>query len=350
MAEDVVLRSESPNGNAEAVVEDDGRVVYLYQYFHEGTGQALRATWVRNRLPAPPDVSREDMEKGDAPLMPARFCARPEAGAPLDPTRCRLVWLPDGNGVALFEGPDVLACTVPWQGHEDCPGYARDVVADAPFAWRFEQSGPIATRFKDAQRYWDSWDSKLAWEQRRKAVRQALGQALGRETTYFEDAQDWPPQGLGAWESDRAVVIATVGMSQRPMPGVELSAREPRPLRRVELALAVPHGTPDVLRERIAGFLTLASELPWRRYSWLGHGHTIPSDAFKGTTYAGVLVASGAKYGAPVPLPDVDGDPVTLLWLVPVTADELQRARGAAADGFLLQVEQPRPFTAEAAS
>jgi hypothetical protein len=139
-------------------------------------------------------------------------------------------------------------------------------------------------------------------------------------------------------------------MSQRPMPGVELAHEEPRPLRRVELAVALPHGASDWLRERVGGFLTLASELPWSRYAWLGHGHTIPADAFKGTDYAGVLVASSAKYGAPVPLPEVDGDPVTLLWLVPVTADELARGRGTGADAVLAAIEQPRAFATEARS
>ncbi|MEW5741630.1 MAG: suppressor of fused domain protein [Myxococcota bacterium] len=344
MAEDVVLRSESPNGNAEAVVEDDGRAVYLYQYFPEGLGQELRATWVRNRVAAPAEVVRADMEQGLAPLMPARFCAHPQGAPAVDPTRAKLVWLPDGNGVALFEGPDVVACTVPWHGRKDCPGYARDAVGQAPFAWRLEQADEIAARFRAAQRYWDSWESRVTWEEKRRAVREALERSLGPQQSYREEAVAWPPLGLGVFQSDRAVTVATVGMSQRPMPAVELAHAEPRLWRRVELAVALPHGASELLRERVADLLTLASELPWQRYTWLGHGHTVPADAFKGTPFTGVLVASSAKFAGPVPLPEVDGDPVTLLWLVPVTAEELTKVRGGAADGFLAGVQQPRPF------
>lgn len=344
MAEDVVLRSESPNGNAEAVVEDDGRTVYLYQYFPEGLGQELRASWVRNRLPAPAEVVREDMQQGLAPLMPARFCSHPQGAPPVDPTRAKLVWLPDGNGVALFEGPDVVACTVPWQGKQDCPGFARDAVGQAPFAWQLEPDTELARRFKAAQRYWDSWESPLTWEEKRRAVREAMARTLGAQQEYKEERVAWPPLGVGVFQSDRAVTVATVGMSQRPMPGVELAHVDPRLQRRVELAVALPHGASELMRERVAGLLVLASELPWSRYTWLGHGHTVPADAFKGTPYTGVLVASSARFGAKVPLPEVDGDPVTLLWLVPVTAEELPKVKGGAADGFLAGLQQPRPL------
>lgn len=346
MAEDVVLQSDSPNGNAEAVVEDDGRAVYLYQHFAEGTGQELRATWVRNRVAAPPEVVTEDMQQGLAPLMPARFCAHPEGQPKLDPTRTRLVWLPDGNGVALYEGPELIACTAPWHGVADCPGYARDVTQDAPFAWRFEPTSPLGERFKAAERYWDSWQSKLSWEQVRRGLRDALGRALGREVSHREDALAWPPLGIVTFESERGLTTATVGMSQRPMPAVELAhAEEARRFRRVELAVLLPHGAPELLRERMAGFLTLASELPWSRYSWLGHGHTIPVDAFKDTPFTGVVLASSERFGPAVPLPPVDGDPVALLWLVPVTSAEVQSVRSGGADAFLAKVTQPRALT-----
>lgn len=345
MAEDVVLRSASPNGNAEAFVEDDGRTVYLYQHFEDGTGQDLRATWVRNRLPAPEGVVQEDLEQGLAPLMPARFCAHPQGAPKLEPTRAKLVWLPDGDGVALYEGPDVLACTAPGHGVDDCPGYARDVTQDAPFAWRLAADGPLVDRFKAAQRYWDSWDSPLTWEQRRKGVREALARALGAEASYREDALAWPPLGLATFARDGLVTLTTVGMSQRPMPAVERAHGDAASrFRRVELAVALPPSTSDLLRARVGDLLGLASELPWSRYTFLGHGHTIPADAFKGTPYAGVLVASSQKLGPAAPLPDVDGEPVTLLWLVPVTAEELPQVKGGKADAFLATLTQPRPM------
>ena len=52
---DPVLEQLSPLGNVSAVVEDDGRVVFLYLRFEnppEGTAP-IRACWLRNRIAAP---------------------------------------------------------------------------------------------------------------------------------------------------------------------------------------------------------------------------------------------------------------------------------------------------------
>ena len=74
---DILLEETSPLGTIAAVVEDDGRVVYLYLHFlnvDEDDPQRIKACWVRNRQPAPRNLDQAAMERGD----PA-----PHAGGPL---------------------------------------------------------------------------------------------------------------------------------------------------------------------------------------------------------------------------------------------------------------------------
>src|SRR6478609_9493764 len=115
---DDLLSETGPNGNFSAVVEDDGRVVYLsLANPHEG-GFPTRSVWVRNRLAAPAAIDVAGMERGEPPLMPAAACRHPRGAPALDTAGLRLVWLPEGDGVALFDGPTLLAAIPPWSGYK----------------------------------------------------------------------------------------------------------------------------------------------------------------------------------------------------------------------------------------
>ena len=64
----VLIEQVSPNGNLQAVVEDDGRVVYFYLCGEEGSGWGMKVCWVRNRVQAPSDLDVESMKSGAPPV------------------------------------------------------------------------------------------------------------------------------------------------------------------------------------------------------------------------------------------------------------------------------------------
>ena len=131
-----VLREEKgPNGNVTAIVEDDGRAIYLYLEGDEASGFGTRAVWVRNRQKAPWLMEVERMQAGQAPMLQARYVVDPEGGAPLHPDKIELLWFEDGEGVALLEEGDILAVIPPWSGVNGFvrppePGFATDPIRD----------------------------------------------------------------------------------------------------------------------------------------------------------------------------------------------------------------------------
>jgi hypothetical protein len=323
MEPEIVIEGVNPNGNVQAQVEDDGRCVYLYMRGEDGTGIDMRAVWVQNRVPAPPVLNVKEMEEGLPPLMPRSGCRHPGGAPALDPGRLRLVWLPEGDGVALFDGADLLAAVLP-RSDEECPGYSRAAVAKAPLAWELAQAPGLSRRFVDADTYWAAWDREPnPWEELRPQQLAAYEAALGKAgRTFAIDGERWPPRALIRIDRADVTFAVTVGMALRPQPAVELATTEPQGLRRVELGVALPAACADATFRRWSEYLSGQSQLPWARYSWLGPGHTIPCDATAAAGFPAIVLAQAAASPWPSPLPPFRGDPVTLLWAVPVNASE----------------------------
>jgi hypothetical protein len=60
----------NPYETLAAVVEDDGRTVYLYLYSVQDQERRFQPVWVANRLPAAEKPDQAAMREGIAPLMP----------------------------------------------------------------------------------------------------------------------------------------------------------------------------------------------------------------------------------------------------------------------------------------
>ena len=195
---------------------------------------------------------------------------------------------------------------------------------------------------------------------------------------YAIDGGKWPPRGLQccslpcdsltnparADDSDNlsnlSSVLVSVGMGLTAMPNVEMSLEQPALARRAELAIrfgleSVPENESAVTTE-IAQWLSGIVGYPWQQLTWIGHGHTgtMTLSPRAARAVAGSLVEShgaGAQNGAlsgeaaessedPVTVPFLYvndrrvepsmptmrqfDDPVNLLWVVPLTREELQ--------------------------
>src|SRR6185436_1514465 len=268
-APEIVLEQRSPLGNVSAVVEDDGRVVYLYLQYEKPPGDTapIRACWIRNRVAAPADVNPEEMKRGMPPLMPARYCRIPAASPPLDPRLLRFVWLEEGNGVALLEENELLAVVPPWSGMGGFDGYARDCREESPFAWPLPEGDVLKERVRRADEFWQLWDGEF-WPPWRDAMIDRLESILGPHSKYYAiDGGDWPPRAMLRFDLANCFVLATVGMSLLPMPAVEMSAGDPSPLRRIELAAAFDVNIPEGEVSQFASYLSAQVRLPWNHWT-----------------------------------------------------------------------------------
>ncbi|MEM9193238.1 MAG: hypothetical protein AAGF12_28950 [Myxococcota bacterium] len=129
----ILLEAPSPHGNAHAVVEADERCVYFY-LCGANPDFGMRTCWVRNLVRAPEDVDWNVAQQGQAPLNPAKHCRAPLGSALPLARDLGVVWLPEGNGIALYEKSTLLAIIPPWSGTEAFHGYAAEAVGSGPLA------------------------------------------------------------------------------------------------------------------------------------------------------------------------------------------------------------------------
>jgi hypothetical protein len=156
---------------------------------------------------------------------------------------------------------------------------------------------------------------------------------------YAIDGGKWPPKAALRFDlSDRRVMV-TVGVSVRPMPMVEMSVKEPAGLRRVELAAAFPPTAPDAEVLDFGRYLSGQSGYPWERNTWLGHGHTMPCDStprsLGGGRFPAVLWVTRFPGVPELDLPAAFGDPVNVLWAVPVAESEREYAEANGSEALI---------------
>lgn len=332
----IVLASVSPNGNIEAYVEQDDRCAYLYL---RGADDApvrpmfgLRACWVRNLKPAPPSFSAEEMRQGLAPMLPAARCAHPVGAPPLSAEAIRIVWFEEGDAAALLEGDSVLAVIPAWSGQKGFYGYARDCTAETGVAWPLGADNILIDRIRAAEEFWHSWHVGNPWKTVQRAAREAIAVEFGEPTNYYAiDGGVWPPQALLRCARGDAVVLVTCGMQLRPQPTVVLYTEDPRPFRRIELGLAIERRLFELAPDKIMSWLSGQAKYPWQRLSWFGHGHTLPCDSIpsglSGQAFTAMLFLRDPGGAPEIIFPPFRTDPVTLLWLIPISEGEREIAQ-----------------------
>jgi len=327
----VLLEEPSPNGACRAIVEHDHRSVYFYLMGPPDSPREMVGLWVRNLLDAPsfPEVGR--MRDGLAPMNPARYCRRAGAGTLPEAKDLSVVWLPEGNGVALYERSRLLAIIPPWAGEGRFHGHSTEAVGQGPVAWELTDDNALVQRFEEAQQFWSYWDRLDAWTLIQKNLLETYERRFGEHVRYFKvDAESFPPMAVATFKDVDRTYILSLGMSVRPQPNVERATDNPRPLRRIELGAVVPASyTDEQVREVAEAIGSWPSHL-WRAMTWFGPGHTLPFEAWRNPTFRHALLAPTVRtLEGPLALnlDDRFGDPVTLLWLLPVTLEEFARVR-----------------------
>jgi hypothetical protein len=256
MAE-MLLEEVNANGNIQAVVESDDDVCYFYLFAAPDTQLGVKSVWVRNHTPAPEALEVERLRSGVPPRNPASHCRHTAGQAALAPQDLRVVWLPEGNGAALYERDEILAIIPPWSGIKGFHGYARDNIGQGPVAWELAPDNALFERFERAHSYWRKWDDDKFWPSVQSSQISQLEKVFGRRTNYYAiDGGKWPPKAMVrfAWK-DRTVLV-TVGVALRPQPNVEMATEAPERLRRIELGVVLP-GTWS--EEAVQGFAQSAA-------------------------------------------------------------------------------------------
>ena len=324
---ETLLEEVNPNGNIQAVVESDDDVCYFYLFADPDTQLGMKSVWVRNRSRAPEALEIERMRSGSPSRNPALHCRHTAGQAALAAEDLRVVWLPEGNGAALYERDEILAIIPPWSGTNGFHGYAPDNIGDGPVAWELSPNNVLFERFKQAQSYWRKWNDKEFWPSIRSSQISQLEKVFGRHTKYYAiDGGQWPPKAMVrfAWK-DRTVLV-TVGVALRPQPNVEMATETPEKLRRIELGAVLPGNWSEEAVKDFGRYISGQSNLPWDKYTWLGPGHTLPCDSWQNPDHTMALLQHEHSGASQIALETFLGDPVDVLWFVPISEEERQVA------------------------
>ena len=341
-----LLDSESPYGSRRVVVEYDGWTTAAYMY---DATDPIAATWLANHRQAPRDIDLRLLDSGQAPQMPDGYTKHPEGRPPLDAKALRAVWFEEGDGVALYEGFDLLAVIPGWSDmSKGMPGYSRDVIGQTPFAWSLDDAiEGLGQRVAEATDFWRWRLDPDAWAQFRQGMLGHLLARLGPGARYWDVSQgrqpvvgvsERPPTGHRSY-----TVLTTVGMSCQRMPVVEQTG--PGAASRAKIELAVATTLPGNQVGRIFQWL---AQYPWREISWLGSGHSLPwyqgpaTFPLGGGNEAVLFLDNPALLLGP-DVPDLSGftvasEPVRWLWLIPITNRERLFAESRSAYALVNQM------------
>ena len=326
MQTETVIEDVSPNGNIEAFVEQDDRVAYLYLRGAPETEFGVRSCWIRNLTAAPAEPDMSGMRRGIPPLLPRGYCVNPSGSSRLNARDLRIVWFEEGDAAALVENGKTLAVIPSWSGTDGFHGFARDCTAENPLCWPLTSDNALHERIKRSEEYWKAWDNDPSpWDEVQENQLNAYKQQLGDYEKYYGiDGGNWPPKAMIRTPYKGGLVLTTIGVCLRSQPSVETATDNPEAYRRIELGMVVGADLVNGF-DRIGRYLSAQTNLPWRSYSWLGPGHTIPCDAFAGTEYTAVHLQYQPPGAPAITLPHFRSDPVKLLWAVPITEKELTR-------------------------
>lgn len=328
-----ICAEESLAGNTSAVVTQDDRVAYLHLVFNSGVMET-RSCWLRNLIPGPHGIGAKDISEGLAPLMPKALCAHPQGESPLVADDLEFVWFEEGNGVALFEKGELLALIPPSLNSNDTTCFARDCRQPNTLCLPLPEDPGIKPMFRELREYWASWEVPENHPKHNELVLQAYRDNWGTEIQLYAVAsENWPPRYVAHFQSDGRDILATVGMSLRPQPNLELDEEGHFAPRRIELAFVNLSGTWSESVEQTAMELTGLAGFPWTEFAPFTTGSLLHSESNETSLLNGsnAVELHNRPYSRPVgdnptpadivavplpELPDFRKDRLVLLWAV----------------------------------
>ena len=324
---EVLAESFSPLCNVRAFAEESESCVYFYLQWRSGSGQSrIKSCWVCNTRPAPDEVDKAAMDRGEAPRMPRSGCGHNPEGIHLDKKALSILWLEEGDAAALLEDGKILALIPGWAWREEgFPGYARYAVGTTPFAWTLrEAEAALAPRVERSRAYWNTMEGDY-WPALQQQGLEAMEAFFGPHEQYYAiDGGKFPPKALVTGRREGVRYGFTLGVSALCPPVVEQYwSQEPEKHRRMELAFAAREGIPEDRWMAALGRISGMTNLPWGEITCLGQGHTVACGESIPGFPALLLLDQRRLEGTAAPdFPPVMGEPVSLLWAIPITQEE----------------------------
>ncbi len=330
-----LLFQPSPYGNLDAIVEHDGRAIYFYLNGPAPFG--MRACWVANLQTGPLEFNQHDLQFGLAPLLPRVHCMDPNPSTIPDSDDLEIVWFEEGNGAALVSRDKLLAVIPPWSGLDGFHGYAANCASENMVCWPMPPGQEIERRVTQAREFWKHWNDDPPFRTFQPDALAEYEKRFGRQEKYFAiDGGKFPPRGLVLLKGESGTRhLVTVGMSLCPQPGPVSDSVPENFQPSIELAARIPSSiTSDDAIDQLAQRMSSLAALPWKNFSWLGHGHScdfLKNDpAMACAFFCGddQMPESPTDWKLPTGIPG--HPPSIILWVLPLSKNELDQLRSGA--------------------
>jgi hypothetical protein len=124
-SQDLFVSEQHPVSHRWAVIEDDGRVAWLYLTEPDSEKPAADC-WLYNRVPSPTQFASE---RGESPVVPQTHVAESAGFQPPTEESVHLRWSHDGESVAVLFDSELIGFIVRGQKR----GFSKHLRASGPF-------------------------------------------------------------------------------------------------------------------------------------------------------------------------------------------------------------------------
>lgn len=319
----VLLELRSPNCPITAIVEQDNRTAYFY-LFGDNEDFGMKSCWIRNLTKAPEEIEVKLMEKGIPPMLTKEFCKFPEGQESLNKKNLEIVWMEEGDGAALLENGEIL-CVIPsWGGDRGFCGYARDCNGQGGFAWELSEDNEIRKRINNTISFIKDWNEEVnPFQSLQPQILDYYEDIFGESEKYYAiDNSDWPPKGLYVYEGTEKIVFATVAVSLRPQPKVEMYYEDAGKVNRIELGIILKSGLTNDEINNIASLISGITAIPWNYITFVAEGHTVEFETIASEKFKYAVLTNKLKLLPEMNVPAFGNSHTNFLWIVPVSDKE----------------------------
>jgi len=340
----IIIEQQNWVGCRTAILEYENDCIYIYSYPHNDKSLMAKSLWVANtkkRIFSKSSII-DDTKKGLQPYMPKKLCNN--AGFIKDYNNKEnwfLQWGLDQNSIAVYFKDKIIAILPEWSGVDDFYGYSLGCNDTTALAWPLIEDNKEINRFLKEKIFLDSWDNSI-WVEYQETILSTYDLLYQGETKYFAaDGGNWPSLGIHYSKSSNIEFLATVGMSQLPMPLLEMQQESTESLRYIELAMVFKYiDNFNPLAEYLSGQATY----PWYHGTYFDHGHTIPCRELSevGSDATFMLIVEKASFLPKIPTSFLGKISRRLLFMIPIYESELNYIKANSSDAFLLKIENTK--------
>lgn len=269
----------------------------------------------------------------DAKRKTIRRCRISDTDIPIQADRLTLIWYPSCDSAAVFYGDDLLCAIPPEANSNSFPGCSRFVKEKTSLAWPFVPDEETEEkRVLESAKFWGWLQRNDWWAEVQKRHLDILDRFFGTHERYYAiDGGKFPPRALVTGRHNGTAYGITAGMSVFQMPkAAYFCGKYAQDFCRTELGFAVS--------EQLCGFTEIVAPQmswmaahPWEKLTMLMHGDTVNLSDVPGFPAAMLVHPDAVGLEKPA-YPAFWGCPINLLWLVPITQQELE-LRYAQKDG-----------------